>query len=265
MLNHIWAFLIVVGVLFGFGSALHQAQTGEKIVTKTPDGKEVVEYKQYVGWKDKAAAIASAGDKLTNSAFNSVAFTYTEPSPDKDKPPVTKQGAVGMAVGFIGMMALWLGFMKIAEASGLIQSLAKCIAPIFRFLFPTVPVDSPAAGAMLMNIAANMLGLDNAATPLGIKAMKELQKLNGQKDTASNAMCMFLALNVSCLTLLPATVIGWRVTYHSQNPTAFWFPMLIAMFCGNCTAVIVCKICERFSPNTPPAVPGQEEEVSAHE
>jgi spore maturation protein A len=150
-------------------------------------------------------------------------------------------------------MALWLGFMKVAEAAGLIQLLARAIAPVFRFVFPKVPPDHPAAGAMLMNIAANMLGLDNAATPLGIKAMQELQQLNGEKETASNAMCMFLALNVSSLTLIPASIIGYRVTMHSKNPTSFWVPMIIATACGKVTAITLCKIAERFSKDTPMA------------
>jgi spore maturation protein A len=104
-----------------------------------------------------------------------------------------------------------------------------------------------------MNVAANMLGMDNAATPIGIKAIKELQTLNGQKDTASNAMCMFLALNTSSLTLLPASIIAFRISAHSARPTEIFVPILIATGCGKIMAIVSCKIFERFSPDTPSA------------
>tara|TARA_A200000159_G_scaffold151793_1_gene162213 strand:- start:80 stop:673 length:594 start_codon:yes stop_codon:yes gene_type:complete len=117
--------------------------------------------------------------------------------------------AVEIAIGLIGIMALWLGIMKIAEESGLIKIIAKIIKPITIRLFPEVPVDHPAMGSIVLNMAANMLGLGNAATPLGLKAMKELQDLNEQKDTATDAMCTFLAINTSSVQIiLPATVVG---------------------------------------------------------
>lgn len=117
--------------------------------------------------------------------------------------------AVEIAIGLIGIMALWLGIMKIAEESGLIKIIAKIIKPITIRIFPDVPVDHPAMGSIVLNMAANMLGLGNAATPLGLKAMKELQELNEQKDTATDAMCTFLAINTSSVQIiLPATVVG---------------------------------------------------------
>ena len=117
--------------------------------------------------------------------------------------------AVEIAIGLIGIMALWLGIMKIAEESGLIIIIAKIIKPITIRLFPGVPADHPAMGSIVLNMAANMLGLGNAATPLGLKAMKELQELNEQKDTATDAMCTFLAINTSSVQIiLPATVVG---------------------------------------------------------
>ena len=117
--------------------------------------------------------------------------------------------AVEIAIGLNGIMALWLGIMKIAEESGLIKIIAKIIKPITIRLFPDVPVDHPAMGSIVLNMAANMLGLGNAATPLGLKAMKELQELNEQKDTATDAMCTFLAINTSSVQIiLPATVVG---------------------------------------------------------
>ena len=117
--------------------------------------------------------------------------------------------AVEIAIGLIGIMALWLGIMKIAEESGLIKIIAKIIKPITIRLFPDVPFNHPAMGSIVLNMAANMLGLGNAATPLGLKAMKELQELNEQKDTATDAMCTFLAINTSSVQIiLPATVVG---------------------------------------------------------
>jgi len=125
--------------------------------------------------------------------------------------------AVEIAIGLIGIMALWLGIMKIAEESGLIKIIAKIIKPVTVRLFPDVPVDHPAMGSIVLNMAANMLGLGNAATPLGLKAMKELQELNQQKDTATDDMCTFLAINTSSVQIiLPATVVGLMGASSSQ-------------------------------------------------
>jgi spore maturation protein SpmA len=208
VLNHIWAVLVVAGVLFAFGTALHKMQAGETVVKKV-DGVEVAEVVRYDTLEKKMLALTEAGSALTKAAFNSVAIEFTDPKTG-DK----RQGAVGIALGFIGIMALWLGMMKIAEESGLIRLLARAIAPLFRIIFPSVPSDHPAAGAMLMNMAANILGLDNAATPLGIKAMKELQRLNGDKKTASNAMCMFLC--PECLEPYAAAGHHYRLPRVSQ-------------------------------------------------
>lgn len=245
MLNHIWAFLVVVGVLVGFSSAIRDTAVGVPVQQAGPDGTTITVYQKYNTGLKKAEALAAAGNKITQAAVNSVSFRYADPATG-----IEKQGAVGLAIDYIGIMALWLGFMKIAEASGLIQLLARAIRPLFRFVFPTVPVEHPAAGAMLMNIAANMLGLDNAATPLGIKAMKELQELNRDKETASNAMCMFLAQNVSSLMLLPASIIGLRAASGSKAPTAFMVPMLIATGCGHIVAFLVARLHEKFTRDT---------------
>jgi spore maturation protein A len=257
MLNHVFAFLIIAGILVGLSSAVYHAQRGET-VTRIVDGRELTETHVYATLPEKLKAIGAAGDRITQDAVNTAGFRYEDPVTHKEK-----SGAVGLAIDYIGIMALWLGFMKIAEAAGLIQLLARGIAPVFRFLFPRVPVDHPAAGAMLMNIAANMLGLDNAATPLGIKAMKELQELNGSKDTASNAMCMFLALNTSSLMLLPVTVIGWRVASGSTAPATIIVPTLIATLCGKIAAIISCKLLERLSPDTPTLPPADAPDESA--
>jgi spore maturation protein A len=143
--------------------------------------------------------------------------------------------SVRVAIGLIGAMALWLGIMKIAEDSGLMSLAAKAIAPILKKLFPDVPSDHPAMASMTMNIAANMLGLNNAATPLGIKAMEDLEKLNTQPGTASNAMCTFLTINTAGLQLVPATMIGIMASAGSKEPTA----IIGTTIAATCAALIV--------------------------
>jgi len=136
--------------------------------------------------------------------------------------------AVELCINLIGVMALWLGIMKIAERAGLVNILAYCLKPLTVRLFPSVPPWHPAIGAIIMNLAANILGLGNAATPFGMKAMQELKKLNGDSAEASTAMCTFLALNTSCITLIPATIIGIRLSYHSANPVEIVGPCIFA-------------------------------------
>jgi spore maturation protein A len=144
-------------------------------------------------------------------------------------------GAVTIAIGLIGAMALWLGIVKIAEDAGLMSLLAKAIAPIMKKLFPGVPAGHPAMASMTMNIAANMLGLSNAATPLGLKAMEDLETLNPYPGIATNAMCTFLTINTAGLQLIPATMIAIMASSGSKDPTAIIGTTLAA----SCTAVIV--------------------------
>ncbi|MBO8168313.1 MAG: spore maturation protein [Thermoanaerobacteraceae bacterium] len=155
------------------------------------------------------------------------------------------QAGVNIAIEIIGLMALWLGLMRIAQEAGMINLLAKIVRPITRFLFPTVPQDHPAMGAIIMNISANILGLGNAATPFGLKAMQELQKLNENPDEASEAMCTFLALNTSCITLIPATIIGIRVAAGSSNPTEIVGPTIFATTTGTIVAITADKILQK--------------------
>jgi len=150
--------------------------------------------------------------------------------------------AVDLAIGLIGLMALWLGLMKLAEESGLVNLLAKFVRPVMIRLFPEVPPEHPAMGAMIMNIAANMLGLGNAATPLGLKAMQELQKLNEKAETATNAMVTFLAINTSSVTIIPATVIGIRVSAGSSNPAEIIGTALFATTCSTIVAILFAKL-----------------------
>jgi spore maturation protein A len=141
---------------------------------------------------------------------------------------VGAQEAVTLCIGLISVLVFWLGMMRIAEESGLLERLAKLFRPIVKRLFPEVPSDHPAMGYILSNMIANMFGLGNAATPLGIKAMEELQELNGGKKTASRSMVTFLALNTASITIVPSTVIAIRMTYHSSSPTEIVVPTLIA-------------------------------------
>ena len=150
--------------------------------------------------------------------------------------------AVELAIGLIGIMALWLGMMKIAEESGLIESISKIVRPIAVWLFPEIPPDHPAIGSIILNMAANILGLGNAATPLGLKAMQELQELNPQKDTATNAMCTFLAINTSSITLiLPATIVGLM----GVNSNQIFLSTILATTMSTITAIIAVKLLEK--------------------
>jgi spore maturation protein A len=155
--------------------------------------------------------------------------------------------AVEISLGLIGIMTLWLGIMRVAEASGLITLLGRALRPISRLLFPDVPPEHPAIGAMVLNVAANMLGLGNAATPLGIKAMEELQTLNdGDKETATNAMVTFMALNTAGIQFVPATMIAVLASLGSKNPTAIIPTTIIATTCGAIAAVTTSKLLQRF-------------------
>lgn len=154
--------------------------------------------------------------------------------------------AVELAMGLIGAMALWLGIMKIAEDSGLVEKIARGLRPITVRLFPDVPADHPAMGAMMMNIAANILGLGNAATPLGLKAMQELQELNEQKDTATDAMVMFLAINTSSVTLIPASTIAILSAAGATNPTNIIGPTIIATTVSTIVAIVATKMLGRL-------------------
>jgi len=156
--------------------------------------------------------------------------------------------AVDISLGLIGIMAFWLGIMKIAEEGGIIRLLSRAIRPIAKFLFPDIPPDHPAIGTMLMNIIANWLGLGNAATPLGLKAMKELQKLNKSNDTATNAMVVFLALNTASITFIPMTVIAVRARLGSANPFEIISTAVFASTCATIAAVTAAKLIQRL-PN----------------
>ena len=138
--------------------------------------------------------------------------------------------AFEISIGLTGILALWLGVMKIGERGGVVNALARALSPVFTRLFPDIPKGHPVTGSIFMNIAANMLGLDNAATPLGLKAMEQLQTLNPKKDTASNPMIMFLVLNTSGLTLIPVSIMAYRAQLGAAQPTDIFIPILLATF-----------------------------------
>lgn len=154
--------------------------------------------------------------------------------------------AVEIAIGLVGIMTLWLGIMRVAEKAGLVALLGRLLRPVMRVLFPEVPPDHPASGTIVLSLAANMLGLNNAATPLGIKAMEELQELNPDKETATNPQVTLMALNTSGVQLIPATMIGVLAAAGSINPTAIIATSIGATFIGTVAAVVAAKVLQRF-------------------
>lgn len=150
--------------------------------------------------------------------------------------------AVFIAFELIGLMSLWLGLLKIAEVAGLVRLLARLMTPLTTFLFPSIPKDHPVIGAIVMNLSANILGLGNAATPFGLKTMQGLQELNTNPREASDAMCTFLALNTSCITIIPATIIGIRAAAGSKNPTEIVGTTIFATSIAMLIAIIADRI-----------------------
>lgn len=152
-----------------------------------------------------------------------------------------------LSLGLTGVMTLWLGLMKVGEKGGAVSFLAKVVGPLFRRLFPDIPKNHPVHGSILMNLAANMLGLDNAATPLGLKAMNQLQELNPKKDTASNSMIMFLVLNTSGLTLIPISIMVYRAQLGAVNPTDVFIPILLATFFSTMAGILAVSIFQKIN------------------
>lgn len=155
--------------------------------------------------------------------------------------------SVEIALGLVGVLCLWLGFFTIAERAGFVELLTKAFRPLFKKLMPEVPNNHPAIGSVTMNMAANMLGLDNAATPLGLKAMQDLQELNPEKETASNAQILFLVLNTSSVTLLPVTIFLFRAQQGSTDPTAVFIPILLATCCSTLAGILIVAVIQRLN------------------
>lgn len=159
--------------------------------------------------------------------------------------------AFEIALGLTGILSLWLGILKIGEKAGAIQILAKLVNPLFTRLFPSIPKNHPVTGTMLMNISANMLGLDNAATPMGLKAMKELQELNPNKEVASDAQILFLVLNASGLTLIPVSIMTYRAQLGAANPSDIFLPILLATFFSTITGIIATSFFQKIEIKHP--------------
>ena len=182
------------------------------------------------------AAITGKMDAVTQAAFEGA------------------KSGVTVSFGLISIMVFWLGMMRIAEDAGLLQKLARMLGPVVRKLFPDVPRNHPAIGYIMSNLSANLFGLGNAATPMGIKAMQELQKLNPDPETATPAMCTLLALNTSSITIIPTTLIAIRMNYGSANPAEIIGTTLAATFVATSAAILADRYYRRKSP-PPPAAP----------
>ena len=216
MLNHIWLWMIILSILIAGGTDVFQELTTTKT---TPTGSEEVQ--RNLNEDTKLGQVTSA-------AIDAAGLS------------------VKIAIGLIGVMALWLGIMKVAEEAGVIKIIARIVRPITRRLFPSIPEDHPAIGAMVMNIAANNLGLSNAATPLGLKAMEELDKINPEKGKASDDMITFLVLNTSAITIVPATAIAIRASLGSVNPQKIVIPAIIAASMATLVGVTTVKLIQYF-------------------
>jgi spore maturation protein A len=233
-------------------------------ITTSPSGESMLLMSMNDGtparWKEMAMH-ASAKEKLTG-IIQSIRFAedkrtatirlVIEPIRFVKLKAVTQAAldyaatAVTISLGLIGIMALWMGVMKVAEEAGLIKVLTRLLTPLTKRIFPDVPADHPAVGAMIMNIAANMLGLNNAATPFGLKAMEELNKLSPRVGTATNAMCTFLAINTGGLVLIPATAIAVRAAAGSANPGIIIGTSMIGASCATIAGVIAARLLQRL-------------------
>jgi spore maturation protein A len=179
---------------------------------------------------------------LIVAAINGTADAVTKAAVD------SATSAVQIAIGLVGIMTLWLGIMRVAQAAGLVSLVGRALRPLIGWLFPEVPAGHPAGGAIVLALAANVLGLNNAATPLGIKAMEELQELNGDKETATNPMVTFMAMTTSGVQLIPSTMIGILAAAGSQSPTAIIAPGIVATFIGTVSAIVAAKLLQPFYP-----------------
>ncbi len=197
--------------------------------------------------------------------------TWVAPAADATSPMLalgngmieSAKGAVTLALGLVGVMAFFLGLMKVAEAGGLLLIIARLLRPLLVRLFPDVPADHPAMGAMIMNLSANALGLGNAATPFGIRAMQALDTLNPHKGTASNSMALFLAINTSSITLLPTGVIALRAAAGSADPAGILPTTLFATLCSTVVAIVSCKLYQRYWPSAAEVTPAGEQTASS--
>jgi spore maturation protein A len=219
LLNKIWFALLAIGIVYGFAKGTWQTLHSPPSPAAAAAQNE--------------SAVPTTGLSAMGRQLNTAVVDAAKTS-------------VEICIGLIGFMALWLGLLNVAKDAGLVDAVARLMQPLMRWLFPEIPDGHPAQGAVLMNLSANMLGLDNAATPLGLKAMQELQELNPVKDTATNSMAMFLAINTSSITLVPFTIIGYRVLKGSTNPAAPIAGTILATIVSTVFAILVTRWMSRW-------------------
>jgi len=255
MLNKIWFWLLLIGILYGFGKSAVQSWRLERGAAEVerqdaePGKTSPKEADRQERSHEKLALemgpLQATGKAMTDAALNAATLS------------------VQLCIGLIGVMALWLGMLNIAREAGMVDALARWLQPLMRWLFPEVHDGHPAQGAMLMNIAANMLGLDNAATPFGLKAMRELQTLNPTQDTATNAMATFLAINTSNVTLVPISIIGLRVAAGSTNAAEPLAGMLLTTSITTVVAIVAVRTLARWPRYAMPSPTEVREESTA--
>jgi len=240
MLNKIWFGLLLIGIVYSFGRGTYNTicppeQTAVVPIAMDPVAVDPVVVAPVVLVEaENRTPLGNRDLKQMGKDLNAAALSAAKVS-------------IEICIGLIGIMALWLGLLAVARDAGLVDALARLLSPLMRWLFPDVPDGHPAQGAMLMNISANMLNLDNAATPLGLKAMQELQTLNPQKETATNSMVMFMAINTSSVTLIPFTIIGYRALSGSENPAEPMLGIFLVTSISTIVAVIVTRLLARSS------------------
>jgi spore maturation protein A len=231
MLNKVWFWLLFIGIVYGFARGSYESLYLVNASGTPPDAgqqdPQVAEKENAAADKDASRdsglGLLEMGKKLNAATLDAATTSVT------------------ICIGLIGIMALWLGLMNVAKDAGLIDLFAWLMRPFMRFIFPEIPDGHPAQGAVLLNLSANVLGLDNAATPMGLKAMQDLQELNPVKDTATNSMAMFLAINTSSVVLIPFTIIGYRVLSDSQDPAKPVAGMIIATIISTVIAIIITR------------------------
>jgi len=222
MLDRIWFWLLFTGIIYLFCKSAYLTAVGQDNLAGGQEPAVAVQQAQ-PDVEPIANPLKQAGKNLTDAALESASLS------------------VDTCLILAGIMILWLGILQVAKDAGMVDALAYALRPILRWLFPDVPDGHPAQGAMLMNMSANILGLDNAATPFGVKAMKELQELNPHKEEASNSMATFLAINTSSVTLVPISVIGLRAAADSDDPAGPLFGILLATTASTVAAVIAVR------------------------
>ena len=246
VLSRIWSAFIIIALTVALGRFMFQDGQREifsQMVTGKSGDTTYVQNVDPLAVPTTVTGQFSAGQKIAAWDGNNVIKTDAGYKVYKTQSTngvfETTKDAVNLCLSLIGIMALFLGFMNIAEKAGGIRFLSKIIGPFFSKIFPDVPKDHPAMGHMVMNFSANLLGLDNAATPFGIKSMESLQTLNPSKDKATNAQVMFMCLHASGLTLIPTTIIADRVALKSQYPTEVFIPCMIATFAATIAALMI--------------------------